>query len=297
MPLLRFAFGQMGSPCELVIDADDTPRVRDAARAAIAEVARLDRKYSHYRDDSLLAEIERDAQRGAVTLDAETAALFDFAAVLHAESGGRFDVACGALVRAWDPQRGRVPDAAERAAARAASGWSRVAWRAPTLRIEPGVRFDLGGVVKEYAVDRAAALLREADCDAALVELGGDVAVTGPRRNGEPWKVGVRDPLAPSAAMLTVPLAHGALATSGDYARHFEHAGRRYTHVVDPTSGSPVEGVASVSVAAPSCLVAGGLATVAMLLGRDAGAQFLTASGARYAMLDSAGVRSGGLWA
>src|SRR5687768_6666892 len=194
MPRFRFEFAQMGCPCELLLDADEDTCAQTAARAAVAEVARLDRKYSHYRDDSLLAELEATATLGAVAVDPETAALLDFAAQLHAQTGGGFDITAGALVRLWDPRHHAVPSRDAIAAAHETVGWDRVEWTPPFLRLPAGARLDLGGIAKEYAADRAAQVCREHGVSHGLVVLGGDLAVVGPPADAHAWRVGIADP-------------------------------------------------------------------------------------------------------
>jgi thiamine biosynthesis lipoprotein len=295
MPRWRFEFAQMGCPCELVLDADDEPRARDAARAAVAEVARLDRKYSHYRDDSVLGELARDAGARAVEVDDETAALLDVAAALHRDTGGRYDATAAPLTALWDFRRAALPDAGEIEAARARVGWHRVAWHRPLLRLQPGMSLDFGAIAKEYAADRAAAVLRAHGVVHGLVSLGGDVAVAGPAADGAPWRIGVSDPSAPARALRTVPLDAGGFATSGDYARSRIVGGRRYGHVVDVARGEPVTAPPSVSVAAPSCLVAGALATAALLAGLDGAERLLAESGLPWLCIALDGRTSGPL--
>lgn len=294
--LHRFEFSSMGCPCALQVEADATAAQR-AAAAVQAEVDRLDRKYSHYRDDSLVAQIGKSADAGTgIELDVETADLIDFAATLHAQSDGRFDVTAGALTKVWDLQTGRVPDDATLAAARARCGWQRVSWQRPHLRLGvPGMRLDLGGVVKEYAADRAARLCREVGVEHGVVDLGGDLAVVGPHADGSPWLAGITSPRRPGAAIAQIELQAGGLATSGDYERVMVVDGRRYSHILDPVSGWPVESFASVSVVATSCLVAGAASTLAMLMGNDAGESWLRRLDLPYLCIGADGRVSGTL--
>ena len=269
-------FSSMGCPCVLQLETDAVSAAR-AAAAAQAEVDRLDRKYSHYRDDSLVALIGASSDAGAgIEVDNETADLLDFSATLHTQSGGRFDITAGALTKLWDLQSGRVPDAAAIERQRALCGWQRVEWRRPHLKLPaPGMRLDLGGVVKEYAADRAALLCRQTGVEHGIVDLGGDLAVVGAHADGTPWFVGIKAPRDPDRAAAQIELRRGGLATSGDYERCMIVDGRRYSHIVDPVSGYPSESFASVSVVADSCLVAGAASTLGMLLGPDKGYAWL----------------------
>jgi thiamine biosynthesis lipoprotein len=293
----RFAFSAMGCPCELQLETDAAEVARAAAALAQAEVARLDRKYSHYRDDSLVAQIGASADAGThVDVDDETADLLDFSTTLHAQSGGRFDITAGALTKLWDLQSGRVPGAGEIASALARCGWHRVVWQRPRLSLSvPGMRLDLGGVVKEYAADRAAQCCREAGIAHGVVDLGGDLAVIGAHQDGLPWLAGIKAPRDTRHAVAKIELHSGGLATSGDYERAMVVDGRRYSHIIDPVSGYPVESFASVSVLGETCLVAGAASTLGMLLGPQAGFTWLQSLGLPFLCIGADGKVSGTL--
>ncbi|HXI02457.1 MAG TPA: FAD:protein FMN transferase, partial [Candidatus Saccharimonadales bacterium] len=218
-----------------------------------------------------------------VAVDEETARLLDCASKLHEISEGLFDITSGALRRAWTfdgsdriPDSGTIMDALEHV------GWHRVAWNGSEIRLEPGMEIDLGGIGKEYAVDRAARLAEsEASCS-ILVNFGGDLVVTKMRDKGRPWRVGIEDPAsAATRAKKLIGLTAGGLATSGDARRYLLRDGVRYGHILDARTGWPVTGAPrSVTVAAGSCVQAGMLATLAMLRGREA-ESFLEAQEAR----------------
>lgn len=283
----------MGCPCALQLEADDNATAQCALVATIAECARLDAKYSHYRNDSLLAQWIKRPET-AFALDDESANLLDFAAQLHAQSESLFDIAAGALTRLWDAQRARLPSADEIAAAHAVSGWEHLQWQRPRLRLcIPGLRLDLGGMVKEYAADRCAQACRDAGVASGVVDLGGDLALIGPHRDGSPWIVGIKAPRAPERAAARIELPRGGLASSGDYERALVIDGKRYSHIVDPRSGYPVQGFASVSVVADSCLVAGAAATLAMLLGGERGGAYLRELGLPHLTIDGEGHLNG----
>jgi len=282
----------MGSPCELQLFAPAAHASR-VADGIVADVERLEARYSRYRADSLLSAINRVAAAGgAIDVDDETAALLDYAATCHAESGGLFDVTSGILRRAWRFDRATLPTQADIDAILPCVGWTQLAWHRPTLSFgRPGMELDFGGVVKEYAVDRAVGLCRAGGVLHAVVNLGGDVGVVGPRGDGTPWLVGIRHPRADALAQ-RVAMRRGALASSGDYERCITVDGRRYGHILDPRSGWPVGRLAAVTVAADFCVVAGSAATIAMLKG-DEGPRWLAGLGLAHLWIDVDG-RAGG---
>ena len=285
----------MASEHELLLWSDDEAHATRAAEAAVADVHRIEAKYTRYRDDSVTTRINRAAGGGAVAIDAETAALLAYADECHRLSGGRFDLTSGVLRRVWDFRRKppQVPDAAAIAAATALIGWSRVERDERTVRLpEAGMEIDFGGIGKEYAADRAATVCMEHGIRHGLVNLGGDVRATGPQPDGAPWRVGIRHPRREGAAVAAVLLESGAVATSGDYERFFEIAGQRYCHILDPRTGRPVAHWQSFSVVAPLCVVAGSCATIAMLMGPDA-ESFLREQGLRYVAVDANGALCG----
>ena len=147
---------------------------------------------------------------------------------------------------------------------------------------KPGMEIDFGGFGKEYAADRAAAVLMSYGLHHGFVNLGGDVVVTGPQANGEPWRLGIRHPRQANEVIAGLPISSGAVATSGDYERFLEFDGRRYSHILDPQTGRSVHGLQSVSVIAPTCLVAGSISTIAMLKGDVDGRNWLETSGCQY---------------
>ncbi|MDJ0850200.1 MAG: FAD:protein FMN transferase [Myxococcota bacterium] len=259
----------MGSPCELRLYAPSEAEAQAVAERARDEVLRLERKFSRYRDDSLATRINESAgdARG-IELDEETAALLDYAEIVFRESDGLFDPTSGILRQAWDFRSGRLPERDAVSALLPRVGWRKLRWERPRLFLPAGMELDFGGFVKEYAADRVAELCRRQGLAHGLVDLGGDLAVVGPHPDGSPWRVGVRDPRRPEQALAGVRLHYGGLATSGDYERFMIVDGRRYCHLLDPRTGWPVRALASATVMAPHCLVAGTASTVTLLRGR-----------------------------
>lgn len=285
-----WTFEAMGSRCELQLEGAAGPLLEAAATAAIDEVRRIEAKYSRYRDDSVVSRINRAAGGDAgVEIDDETAALLQFGDQLHARSAGRFDLSAGVLRHAWDFRRGVPPAPAQLQRALALVGWPRVERSGHRVRLPiPGMELDFGGIGKEYAADRAAAQALARGVAHGFVNLGGDIRVLGPRADGRAWSFGIQHPRDRRRLAAEVALAHGALATSGDYERCFEHAGRRYGHVLDARSGLPVSHWQSISVVAPACVAAGALATLGLLLGDEAPA-LLDGQGVAWLGIDATG--------
>jgi thiamine biosynthesis lipoprotein len=296
MGLERFRFRAMGSPCELQIVGGSRSGLEEIARRCTREVARLELKYSRYREDSLASVINRSAgDAKGVLVDDETASLLDFAATAHRESGGRFDPTSGVLRRVWDFRSQKLPDPADLEATRALVGWSKLRWERPRLVLPiRGMQLDFGGFVKEYAADRIASLCREAGVRSGLVDLGGDISVIGPLPDGSPWRVGIRNPRRPSEAIARIELVSGGIATSGDYERCMVVDGVRYSHLLDPRTGESFRGgPASVSVTAPLCLIAGAATTIAMLHREEESLRFLRDLGLPHLVVGQSGVVSG----
>lgn len=263
------SFSAMSCRNEIQLFSDDRESAQAAFRRAVEEVQRIETLWSRYRPDSIVTRINQGAGRTAVTVDEETAALLDYAAAAWHESGGLFDITSGAFRRVWDFSSRQVPNEEAVRACLPLVGWDKVSWRRPEIYLPlPGMEIDFGGLGKEYAADRVAGLLLGWS---ALINLGGDIVASAPRPGDEPWQIGIRDPKRAQSFAAHLPLYSGALATSGDYERCIEAAGRRYGHILDPRSGWPVAGgPASVTVIAQNCLLAGTLATVAMLKGAAA---------------------------
>ncbi len=283
----------MASRCEVRAYAPDEATARNWADAAIAEVRRIEAKYSRYLPDSAISVINRAAGESAVDVDAETAGLLNFGAQLYAQSDGLFDLSSGVLRRAWDFKAKRLPSQSALDELLPLVGWSKIHWHAHQIHLpRAGMEIDFGGIGKEYAADRAAAVVADLGGQHGLVNLGGDVRVIGPHADGSPWRVAVQDPRRePGQIIAHMSLPHGAMATSGDYERYFEHAGRRYSHLLDPRTGWPADHWRSVTVVAPLTIAAGACATVAMLKPVDEALKFLAEQDVRYLAIDKDGQR------
>jgi thiamine biosynthesis lipoprotein len=276
MALHRFTFRAMAAENEVQVHSPEAKFAAHAAARAMDEVARIEAKYSRYRPDSVVSRINAAAGGSAVALDEETWKLLAFADACFRQSDGAFDATSGVLRRAWRFDGDRVPSEEELAPLLPLIGWERVELTHDSVRLPVrGMEIDFGGFGKEYAVDRAALLMKEAGAQSALVNLAGDLAILGPQPDGSAWRVGIQDPRRKDVAFATLPVTSGAIATSGDYERYIEVEGVRHCHVLDPRTGRSARGLRSVTVHGSSCLVAGSASTIAMLKGRVAGPEWL----------------------
>ena len=295
MKLYRQRFVSMGCPCEIGVYTYDAEGAQQAISFARNEVHRLDRKYSHFRLDSFITRLQEAArQPGGVDVDVETSGLLEYGATQFRLSDGLFDLTAGSLARLWY-NREQLPSDARLGEALRSTGWRKIHWKSPNLSIPKGVQLELGGVVKEYAADRAAMILKRKGIYSAFVELGGDIHVTGSHPDGKPWKMGIcnPDPIQRNTAeaIASIPVHRGGLATSGDYERSCMINGKRYGHIINPKTGWPVESFTGVSVHAPSCLLAGSLSTMAMLKGEQGGLEMLKNSGLAWLVQRQDGTR------
>lgn len=299
MPQLRYlrrSFKAMGSPCDLQIYTPNAAEGRRVATLVIADVERLEALYSRYRSDSFLSEINRVAATGgSITVDDETAGLLNYAATAHRESDGLFDITSGILRRVWRFDQGALPDQERVRVLLQQVGWDKVNWLPPLLEFPlPGMEIDFGGVVKEYAADRVAALCWNAGVRHGFINLGGDIKVIGPHPDGSPWRIGIRHPRNPVGVIQRLSLSGGGMASSGDYERCIVVDGVRYAHVLNPKTGWPVRHLAAVSVVGELCVVAGSASTIAMLK-EEQGPAWLEALGLPHFWVDVNGQVGGSL--
>jgi FAD:protein FMN transferase len=282
-PLYRHEGTRLSMACVYAIDAygpdaDALPRILSDA---FDEVDRIDRLMSHYKADSAVSRINRDAARGAIAVEQE---LFDFIAAAMRytrESGGAFDITVGPLMKAWGFFRGegRLPADDELAGARGLVGSAHVTMNASGRTIafdRAGVEIDLGGIAKGYAVDRVARLLEERGVAAALISAGGSTIYglgAPPGRQG--WEVTIQDPIDHRRTVLNVQLKDRALSVAGTSEKSFEAGGMTYSHIMDPRTGRPVQGVLSVAVLARTGTAGDALDNAFFVLGPDGSRAYL----------------------
>jgi thiamine biosynthesis lipoprotein len=296
LSLFHFPFKAMGSSCEVQLYATDSNQAQHIAKQAIADVQRIEQRYSRYRKDSVISAINRVAARaGSIEIDEETLALLNYANTCYHQSDGLFDISSGVLRELWDFKTLIIPKEKQIKAILPRIGWDKVIIKGMQLSfLEHGMQLDFGGIGKEYAVDRAAALCQNLGVGHGMVDLGGDIKVIGPHPDGRPWSVGIRHPRKEGQLMASINVSCGGIASSGDYERCIVLKGKRYSHILNPKTGWPVRGLSSITVVAEQCVMAGSLTTISMLKERK-GKKWLKELGLAYIWMDSRGKVGGSL--
>jgi len=288
--LYHFPFNAMGSPCELKFYCQSKEYAQNIADKVIADVQRIESRYSRYREDSVLSKINKVAELGgAIEVDEETLALLNYADTCYQQSGGLFDITSGVLRKAWDFKSKMTPKQENINKILKSVGWKKIQIEGKTIKFTvPKMQLDFGGIGKEYAVDRASTICRQQGIQHGLVNLGGDIKVIGPHLDGQPWVVGVSHPRKAGELLTSLEVFSGAVASSGDYERCIVINGRRYSHVLNPKTGWPVSELASVTVVANQCVIAGSACTIAMLMEKQ-GKRWLKTLGLQYIWVDREG--------
>jgi len=274
----RFA---MGTQFSIVAYGGDESRLESAVAAALDEIARIDHKWSDYRRDSDISRVNRLAAEGPVNVDAELFAMLETCLRYSRETSGAFDITVGPLVTAWGFFKGSgcLPEPDKISAALAHVGWQKLLL-SPEQRIVsfamPGMRLDLGAIGKGYAIDSAAAVLRQAGIRSALLIAGGSsILAMGAPPGQLGWAVSVRDPKDAKKIVTEVLLKDASLSTSGNYEKFFRANGRIYSHIFDPLTGYPVQGVLSCTVITNTGTQTDALSTGFFVMGKKRALSYL----------------------
>jgi thiamine biosynthesis lipoprotein len=263
-------FAAMASPCELLIETQDPLLANHLTSLAYKESQRIEQKFSRYLPNNLMANINHSMGK-AVAIDDETFRLLEFANSCFELSDGMFDITSGVLRQAWKfDGSDNLPSPEAVQALMPYIGWQKVKYNQSSVMLTKGMELDIGGIGKEYAVDCVAKMCTEsAPKTSVVVNFGGDIQVTRARHTTQPWYIGIESPQGDDKNTThTLKIISGGLATSGDARRYLLNGGKRYSHILNPETGYPIEKAArSVTVAAPHCIQAGLLATLALLKG------------------------------
>jgi len=278
--LVRRAHYVMGTIFEITAFGQDRAAAVEAVQAAFAAIRRADRLMSHYRPESELMRLNHRADAEEVGVSRALYQVLEDSQRFAELSGGAFDITVSPLVELWRKaaERNRLPRPGELKQARQRTGFANLALR-PGRRVrflQPKMRLNLGAIGKGWAVDRALEELRARGVSNAFISAGtSTIYALGEGPQGQGWSVSVRDPRDPGTTLREVRLCNEALATSASYERFYEIQGRRYSHIIDPRTGRPVQPMLNATVVAAAAAEADALSTAVFVMGMDEGAQLL----------------------
>jgi thiamine biosynthesis lipoprotein len=248
-----------------------------AIEAVFAEFERIDRLMSTYKEDSRISLVNREAASHPVPAGKELFDLVVRALDMSVLTRGAFDITFDSVGQFYDFRERLRPGAETIAEEVKLIDYRLVETRRRDHSIrflKKGVRINLGGIAKGYAVERAAEILRERGIRHAVVSAGGDSRLVGDRR-GQPWVVGVRDPRKEESVAVRIPLENEAVSTSGDYERFFIEDGKRYHHIIKPSTGEPATGVRSATIVGPDGVITDALSTSVFVMGVEQGLRLI----------------------
>ncbi len=261
----------MGTRVYVQLWADDPVKGDEAMEAVMTEMRRIDDLMSHYKPDSQISLINQRANSEPVQVDKELFDLIKLSTYYSQITEGAFDITYASVGYLYDYPRHIHPTEEQIKNALPAVNWRNMLLDEAhhTVRFEhPGMRIDLGGIGKGYAVDRGIEILKARGVQHALVSAGGDSRIIGDHM-GRPWLVAIRHPDDPQKVVTRIPLSDVAMSTSGDYERYFDEGGIRYHHIIDPRTGHSASKVRSATILAPTATQTDGMSKTAFVLGPE----------------------------
>lgn len=275
---VRMSGTAMTTAIDMEFWSEDPAVAREAGDAVLALFDRIDHQMSRYRQDSELSRVNRQAASEPVQVSESLFTVLKQAQRISELSAGAFDISFGSVGYLYDFRARQQPSDEE-----LAEGLEKVNYRSVVLDpsahtvqfLDDGVKLDLGGIAKGYAVDRGIEILRSFGIRNARLSAGGDLRLLGDKR-GKPWIVGIRDPRSESRNAMVLPLTNVAVSTSGDYERFFfDDNHERIHHILSPVTGKPVKGVQSVTVLGDESVTTDGLSTAVFVLGSAKGLEMI----------------------
>lgn len=270
----------MGTMVEITALGPDRDLCDRSVEQAFQEIEAVDRLMSSFKGDSQVSQLNRLAGKTWMVLDPEVLDVLEAAVLYSRLSEGAFDITVGPLLRLWGFYRdkGHLPSTQEIGQARSRVNYRDIEIDQPKGRArlkKPGMAIDLGAIAKGYAVDKAVEALKKKGIRKGLVNAGGDLYAFGRPEEKAPWLIGLQHPREREKVATVLEVEDRAVATSGNYERYFVLKGKRYTHILDPRTGWPIQGMASVTVMADSAMKADALATSVFVLGPQRGLALL----------------------
>jgi FAD:protein FMN transferase len=267
----------MGTRCAVELWSDDRAKGEAAIASVFADMHRIDRLMSTWKEDTEISLVNREAGKHPVKIGTELFKLLQVSVQYSELTRGAFDITYASVGYLYDFKKGVHPDSAAIAAALPGINYRHMvldARRTTVFFTRPGMRIDLGGIAKGYSVDKGIEILQKQGITRAMVNAGGDTRIIGDRF-GKPWVVGVRDPDHEGKVFLRLPLTDTAFSTSGDYERYFDENGKRFHHIIDPKTGDSARKCRSVTIISGNATRTDALTKSVFIMGPEEGIAFI----------------------
>ena len=275
----------MGTFAEVSIYSNDEKTAGKAIEGALDEMERMDRIMSNYKSDSELSLVNKKAAKSPVPCNAELLDVIEQSQYYSELSGGAFDITISPIVALWGffREKGHVPPDKEIEKLLPAVSYKNIVINKSNDTKKPATIFlkntqtqiDLGAIGKGYAVDKALENIKKCGIDNGCINLGGNIYVLGTPPGKNAWKIGVQHPRNVNEILGYLELKNEATATSGDYERFFEFNGKRYSHIINPQTGTPVSGTIATTIVAPTGTEVDALSTIVFVLGHEKGMELI----------------------
>ncbi len=266
----------LGSPFEITVVAKDSVEGKQFTDLAITEVRRIENQISDWIPTTQISLVNKNAGIQAVKVDSEVFELVARAIKISEITDGAFDISYASMDKIWQFDGSMTTMPSEEAIKKSVAkiGYKNIVMNKEDQSIFlklPGMKLGLGGIGQGYIADKVKDLLIANRCTSGIVNVSGDINAWGKQINGKPWTVGIINPMNKNKVFATFPLENSSVETSGNYEKYVTFNGIRYSHIIDPRSGYPAQGVVSVSVFAKQTEIADALATGIFVLGVEVG--------------------------
>jgi thiamine biosynthesis lipoprotein len=270
----------LGSPFDITVVAKDSIQGNEFTNEAIAEVTRIENLISDWIPTTQISSVNNNAGIQPIKVDAEVYDLVERALKISKLTNGAFDISYASMDRIWkfDGSMKKMPSKEEIKKSVEKVGYHNVILNSKDTTIflkNKGMKIGLGGIGQGYIADKIKELLKSKGCESGLVNVSGDISTWGKQIDGNPWTIGIINPMNKNKVFATFPLEDTAVETSGSYEKYVTFDGKRYSHIIDPRTGYPASGIVSISVFAKQTEMADALATGIFVMGVEVGLNFV----------------------
>jgi thiamine biosynthesis lipoprotein len=270
----------LGSPFDITVVAIDSIHANDYTNAAIDEVKRIENLISDWIPTTQISTVNNNTGIQPIKVDIEVYELVERALKISKLTDGAFDISYASMDRIWkfDGSMKKMPSKEEIKKSVEKVGYHNVILNSKDTTIflkNKGMKIGLGGIGQGYIADKIKELLKSKGCESGLVNVSGDISTWGKQIDGNPWTIGIINPMNKNKVFATFPLEDTAVETSGSYEKYVTFDGKRYSHIIDPRTGYPASGIVSISVFAKQTEMADALATGIFVMGVEVGLNFV----------------------